>query len=267
MSIFPGSMKKAKKGIGSKFIIVENRTVNIEGMYVYYGSYPDGMDNKIFMGKSTPGAHNVLIYDDLKTRLYINEFLPDNATDITDNSGKHEDWIELYNSNGYPISTAGLFLTDNLTDSGKWKIPFQYSDSTEIPAKGYMIFWADRDEEEGVRHLNFKLSQDGKQIGLYQFMGPELSVIDTLTYTFLESDYSRGRFPDGSSTWYHFLHTTPAASNYIAASVNTMDIDSRIQLYPNPSDGLFNIEMDLGSVPINKNSNSYKWHFIFKYNI
>ena len=70
----------------------------------------------------------------------INEVMSNNISTVTDNSGKYEDWIELYNTTNTPVSTAGLFLTDTLGLLQKWELP----DYT-ISANGYAIIWADED--------------------------------------------------------------------------------------------------------------------------
>ena len=48
--------------------------------------------------------------------LVINEVMSNNVSTVTDNSGKFEDWIELYNTTNFPISTNGLFITDTITN-------------------------------------------------------------------------------------------------------------------------------------------------------
>jgi len=46
-------------------------------------------------------------------QLVINEYSCSNYNDYADQFGDYEDWIELYNPSGAPVSTAGLFLSDN----------------------------------------------------------------------------------------------------------------------------------------------------------
>ena len=51
----------------------------------------------------------------------------------------YSDWIELYNPGATSYSLDDFFLTDNLEDPLKWKIP----DGTLIESDGYLIIWAD----------------------------------------------------------------------------------------------------------------------------
>ena len=113
--------------------------------------------------------------------LVINEVMSNNVSIVTDNSGKYEDWIELYNPGATSYSLDGFFLTDDFADPLKWKIP----DGTLIESEGYLVIWADDyDETPGAiyirpywpwddfttqhYHTNFKLSKTGEQIGLFQ---------------------------------------------------------------------------------------------------
>ena len=69
----------------------------------------------------------ILLYNrpSLAQEILINEFLASNVTihpemyDFDD----YSDWIELYNPDTAPYSLNGFFLTDDLDNLLKWKIP------------------------------------------------------------------------------------------------------------------------------------------------
>ncbi|MEA1896475.1 MAG: CotH kinase family protein [Bacteroidota bacterium] len=245
---FSGEQIGLVEEIAHEVVVHDSLSYQAQIMDVSFGRYLDGTNNRIYMETPSPGVPNLLFYNDLKTGLYINEFLTDNINDTIDNRGEHEDWIELYNSNDYPVSIAGLFITDDLQNPGRSRISSQYADSTLIQPKGYMILWADNDLKQGVRHLNFKLDQGGEQIGLYQFVGPHLSVIDSLSFSYSQSNYSNGRYPDAGTSWYNFQNTTPGNTNILVTSTKSIDSDSKIHLFPNPSTGFIHMEMDLESI-------------------
>ena len=113
--------------------------------------------------------------------ILINEFLASNVIIYPEmyDFDDYGDWIELYNPGNAPYSLNGFFLTDDLDDPLKWKIP----DDTSIEPEGYLIIWADSyDEGPGQvyqrpywpwddfttrhYHTNFKLNSDGEHIGL-----------------------------------------------------------------------------------------------------
>ena len=114
--------------------------------------------------------------------ILINEYLASNVTDYPEmyDFDDYTDWIELYNSDAVPYSLDGFFITDDLEDPLKWKIP----DGTVINAEGYLIIWADDYNESPGQvytrpywpwddfttqhyHTNFKLSKTGEQLGLF----------------------------------------------------------------------------------------------------
>lgn len=137
--------------------------------------------------------------------LLINEFMASNATTIADDEGGYGDWIELYNPSGAAISLQGWTITDDLTDPAK----FTLGDLSVGPG-GYLLLWADGDVADGDNHLEFKLSSDGEDIGLYT---PAGAAVDTLTYEAQATDLSAARVPNGSETWVITDSPTPGASN------------------------------------------------------
>jgi len=137
--------------------------------------------------------------------LVINEFMADNETIIADEVGEYEDWIELYYNIPYTMSLNGYFLTDDLNNPSKWIFP-----DIEISGEGYILIWADDDEEQGSMHTNFKLSNNGEQIG---FFDPNLNLIDQITFSEQSDDVSYGRVTDGSYSWQFFNQSTPNYSN------------------------------------------------------
>ena len=141
--------------------------------------------------------------------LVINEFLAGNSSDITDNKGEYEDWIEIYNTSSSPYNLAGMFITDDLAMPLKFQIPVG-NDSTIIPAGGYLVLFADNDTEQGILHLDFKLSTGGEQLGLFDGLG---NPVDTFSFPAQFTNVSFGRNPDGSNNWVYYSETTPGSTN------------------------------------------------------
>lgn len=138
------------------------------------------------------------------SQLYINEFMASNTSAIQDPDYKQSaDWIELYNDGTSPVSLNGYFLTDNLNNPDKWQI-----NNITIAAKGFALFWAD--SKDSANHTGFNLNATLEQIGLYR---PDLSVVDTLSYSLQDPNISFGRKTDGSIEWVLFTKSTPSASN------------------------------------------------------
>lgn len=172
--------------------IIDSLSYDKEFADVSIGRYPDGSDTMIYLTASA-GTEN-----GIKPRhgLFINEFLAGNQGTFSDEYGEFDDWIEIYNANDYPVDLGGLYLSDSLNDPAKYRIPLDKADSTVVPAQGYLILWADGQEEQGVLHLGFKLDRQVEQIGIFQV---EEGFLDSLSYTSSFTDISTGRFPDAST--------------------------------------------------------------------
>lgn len=138
------------------------------------------------------------------SQLYINEFMASNASTISDpDFGADADWIELYNDGNSSVNLSGYFLTDNLENPVKWMIG-----NVTIPAKGFAVFWADGNNTGN--HTNFKLDAQIEQIGLF---GPDIGVVDSISYVNQQPDVSQGRNMNDLSLWGHFPKATPNAAN------------------------------------------------------
>ncbi len=182
------------------------------------GPFNDGM-RIFFLVKAADAKGQKAVSDTLSFEvgfvaptLFINEFLASNDACCADEHGEYDDWIEIYNPGATAVNLAGFYITDDLSDLTKWQIPSVSPDSTTIPAGGFLVLWADKQPEQGVLHVNIKLSGKGEQIGLTAPNGT--TVIDSLTFGAQTADVSTGRLPDGSSHWQTFTTPTPGASNH-----------------------------------------------------
>lgn len=198
--------------------IIDSKIFGIQTSNISYGRFPDGSSNWEHFDTTTFGASNISNFGPPPTYIsgiFINEFLTMNDTNIVDNYGEYEDWIEFYNASSDTIDMGGLFVTDDLGNLNLWQIPDNQSDSTTILPGGFLLFWADKDTEQGVLHLDFKLSGNGEQIGLVQIIGSDINYIDTLSYGIQYTDSSFGRIPDGGVNMQYFEEPTPNASNVV----------------------------------------------------
>jgi CotH protein/chitobiase/beta-hexosaminidase-like protein/lamin tail-like protein/parallel beta helix pectate lyase-like protein/type IX secretion system substrate protein/List-Bact-rpt repeat protein len=153
--------------------------------------------------------------------LFINEFMASNVISTPEilDYDDYSDWIEIYNDSSASINLSGYYLTDNFNNPTKWQIPA----GTSIPAKGFLLFWADGfdaspDSTTKYYHLNFNLNKDGEEIGLFS---PEQILIDSLIYGPQVTDVSYGRQPDGSNNWLYFGESTPSNNNLTNGILNS----------------------------------------------
>ncbi len=165
--------------------------------------------------------------------LFINEFMAGNDSTIADENGEYDDWIEVYNGDNVPVWLGDKYLTDNFENQGKWQMP----DYTMQPGE-FVLFWADKDPEQGPFHTNFKLSKIGEEIGLFDSESTGFAVLDSITYGEQQSDISMGRETDGADIWVFFNQPTPGESN-IPGAIDEQILLASIKVFPNPvTDGV-----------------------------
>lgn len=189
----------------------------------------------------TPGELNIQMEFSNEYSLYINEFMASNNSTIADQNSEFDDWIELFNNNDVEISLAGYFLSDKEGNITKWSLP-----DTTIPAKSFLLVWADEDSNQTGLHANFKLSSSGEIIYL---VNQDTNIVDYIEFESQSPDISFGRNPDGSDSWKIFSPSTPGSNNIMQNSneeMNTVPQDIEIwPPYPNPFNMSTSIKYDL----------------------
>jgi hypothetical protein len=179
--------------------------------------------------------------------LVINEFMASNDT-IADQDGEYDDWIELYNNTDAEIVLDGYYLSDDGKELTQWAFP-----DTSIAAKGYLIVWADKDEDQDGLHANFKLSASGEAIYL---VNPETTIVNEVTFSEQTTDLSTGRNSDGTGLYISMNPTFAAPNQSVINGIENEDQLSQFpaqftlkQNYPNPFNPQTSIQYEL-SLPM-----------------
>ncbi len=170
-------------------------------------------------------------------KIRINEIMPSNASFIKDESGEYDDWIELYNTSDQAISCFGLYLSDNPANKLKWAFP-----DTSIPAKSYLIVWADEDGKDPGLHANFKLSKSGESLALYN---QDSSVIDEQLFPSIPDNFSYAFCP---SSWMVSSDPSFAKENHCPTGSNGAE-PGTFYVWPNPFQDLLVLDYE-GANPI-----------------
>ncbi|MEM8557677.1 MAG: CotH kinase family protein [Bacteroidota bacterium] len=140
-----------------------------------------------------------------RAQVVINELMASNQRTVADpDFGDYSDWLELHNAGTLPADLGGYFLTDDLEEHDKWRVP----DGTVLAPGAYLVIWAD-DRDEGL-HTSFKLSANGEEVGLFT---PAGQPVDALTFGSQTTDVSYGRSPDGGTALRFFAVPTPGSAN------------------------------------------------------
>ena len=157
--------------------------------------------------------------------LLISEIAPAGTT-LADEEGEFEDWIELYNHTAEPVQLAGYSLSDDPAEPLPWVLP----EGLTVGPYGFVVLWADDDEEDGPRHLDFGLKRSGEAVVLRD---PTGAIADSVAYPAVPFRASYARGPAGG----FFLcgapspgAPNPTASAYLPPPTATVPSGS----YPGP---------------------------------
>lgn len=186
-------------------------------------------------------------YTIVPSGIYINEIVASNTKGIKDNYDEFEDWIEIYNSNDYPVNIGGIYITDDFKKPDMFMITDTLPQATSISSKGYKILWADKQPEQGADHVGIKLSAQGDQVGLFVIASDQVVLIDSTSFKAIAPDVSRGRVEDGADKFVYFKIPTPDSSNKIieitGTGPNYISAGKAINIYPNPFGQSFTIDI------------------------
>jgi hypothetical protein len=193
---------------GDRVMFVDTLTFAPQYTDTSFGRIPDGGAWRS-LARPTPGAPNSDGASGLRGTLFLNEFLADNGSVLTDERGDYDDWVEIHNAGTEPVRLGGLRLTDDWRSPRKWEFP-----DTVIPAGGFLLVWCDNEPDEGPLHATFGLNAvTGEQLGLFEPDPPFVLVIDTLRFGPQRTDTSYGRLPDGGEQWLLMPQPTPRRAN------------------------------------------------------
>lgn len=146
-----------------------------------------------------------LLPDQVSAQVYINEWMSSNSSTIADpDFDETGDWVEIFNDLNDTLDLSGYFLTDDFGEPAKWRFP----QNTKIAPNGFLLVWADG-ADTGL-HTNFKLTKDGEEIG---FFNTDTLLLDSVIYSFQNTDISMGRMTDGAADLFFFVEPTPGNSN------------------------------------------------------
>jgi len=188
-----------------------------------YGDLPDAQP--FYRGQMffvTPGATNNSASPPLT--VFINEWMADNTHTLADPAdGNYEDWFEIYNPGANAVDLGGYYLTDNLTNKFQFQIP--NNGHYVIPAKGYLLVWADNEAGQNSTnladlHASFALSKGGEALGMF---APDGTTIDAITFGAQASDVSEGRYSDGAAGIFAMTIPTPRAANVVPNTAPGLD--------------------------------------------
>ncbi len=171
-----------------------------------------------------------------KGDLVINEIVAsnDSLSQIFDSNGEYEDWIELFNNTDEEIDLSECFLSDDYSLPKKWEFP----DESKISPGGYLIVWADKDEDQDGLHSNFKLKKSGEQLVLSYWN----NLLDSISFGEQSTNVSLARRPNGTGDFVKQASTFNQNNDIVSSTDDIISGSGALNVYPNPTSGIIQIE-------------------------
>lgn len=174
-------------------------------------------DKYVLLDKPTPGKENSNEFKDsnlTKKDLYINEYITHNKNVSYNSSGNYYDFIELYNNSDKDLEVHNLFLSDDIDNLMKYKLP-----DIMINKNDYLlVFLGDKSEVfDNEIITNFKLSDDESII-----LSNGKEIIESLEVVDLIDNVSYGL---KDNKWYYFPTPTPGSANNTKAYEKIGDLN------------------------------------------
>lgn len=187
----------------------------------------NGDDDYVFaIGARTGGATQTLIVDNVQVTTIppgfivlpspvISEFMADNQSTIEDENCRASDWIEIFNATARAVDFDGWYLTDDLDEPRKWRIP-----AFTLQANKYkLIFASGEDQTTGELHTDFRLRRSG---GFVALVRPNGSIASAYQYDQQVEDAAFGTLGQGQEQGFFFT-PTPGTANRGPQGVPVLD--------------------------------------------
>jgi hypothetical protein len=127
-------------------------------------------------------------YSEREQSIRFSELLASNQSAV-DHQGTRPDLIELHNSSATTIDLAGLRLSDDISQPGKFVFPA----NTHLPAGGYLVVYANDPDGTSGFHTGFTLSKEGGSVFLFDSEERGGALIDSVHFGLQITDRSVAR--------------------------------------------------------------------------
>ena len=200
-------------------------TINVDARDVQYYIYSENSDAGIFSPERAEHEFHQLA---VVSGLVINEIMASNFSEVADQDGEYDDWVEIYNGNSFSLNLNGYFLSDNENDLTRWTFP-----NTTIQSNDYLIVWCDTagGTQTGL-HTTYRLSADQEEVYLTDPSG--IVVVDAVHFVNMPTDIAYARVPNGTGVMTHQTQSYDA-NNQTISGMNNVELHANMRVYPNPS--------------------------------
>ena len=184
---------------------------------------------KIFLLTAVLALSYLTMFGQGAKNIKINEVLTNNTTNVVDEYGNHQAWIELantsyttYNVRGMFIATDTAVLNKNLLapDRIKMMCPIPSNEPrTQLSARAHLLLFLNSSPNKGALHLSAQ-AKVGEPIWIGLYDGNGVDLIDSVSVPALNANTSYAREKDGADQWITAPYdaVTPNTSNYVTIS-------------------------------------------------
>ena len=133
-------------------------------------------------------------------------------------------WVELYNTSCTSVNMTGLFISDDVKDLKKYRVPYG-TDAASFQPRGYAVVEVDGRPEEGPLHTTFSVA-DSKMLYLVQANGR--IIIDSMQ---VQQSGVMARTVDGGPNWQLTDKATKGYSNVPSNGVGNVEKFMKVDPY------------------------------------
>jgi len=134
-------------------------------------------------------------------KIVFNEYMSNNKRANYISNGAYYDWVELYNDSDIDLNLNGLYLSDDLNQLNKFKLP-----DISLKSKNYLVIYlTDGINVPGYICANFKLGKNDTLV-----LSNNSEIIDKVDIVDLPDNISYGI---KDNKWQYFTTSTPGSVN------------------------------------------------------
>ena len=171
----------------------------------------------------------------IKSQVRINEYSCANVSGtgaFVDAFGNTPDWFELYNPSSVSRNISGFYLSNDLTEVGKWQFPI----GTIVPPQGFLLIYASGKDTviQGATnqyHTNFELDQTKPDFIIVA--NNSGAIVDSVKIRRHQHNHAWGRVPNGSTAWRVFAKNAAGVSSATPGATNA-GVRAFIDYLPTP---------------------------------
>jgi len=212
-------------------------SVNMQGGNMEYYIYAENNNaGKFSPSRAEHEFHILYAASQIPTagQLVINELLAENTDNEKDEYNESDDWIELFNTSNQILNLTDVYLSDDLSNLTKWKLP----SNTMVAPGSYVSIWSDDDSIQQILHTNFKLS---KETGMVILSNGSVQILDSISFMNQTANISFGRYPNGTGSFIPMNTTFGYENNNYALNIPDVTSGETFIVYPNPAEEVISI--------------------------